>query len=84
MGLYGNLNAVLDPLEKEGGRPCTEVDSRFLRNFMENTGGVNLGFVGNRFTLTNKNSVGGSLIRERLYRVVSNLFAASTFLIRGC
>ncbi|XP_060973692.1 uncharacterized protein LOC133038980 [Cannabis sativa] len=67
--LLGDLNCIYSQEEKVGGRKVSYNDTRWLRNFMENTGSVDLQFIGNKFTWQN-NRFSGGLIRERLDRAI--------------
>ncbi|XP_060974235.1 uncharacterized protein LOC133039370 [Cannabis sativa] len=67
--LIGDLNCIGSQEEKVGGRKVTSVDTKWLRNFMGNTGGIDLQFIGNKFTWQN-NRFSGGLIRERLDRAL--------------
>ncbi|KAM6588709.1 uncharacterized protein LOC115718119 [Cannabis sativa] len=67
--ILGDLNCIYSQEEKSGGRLVSYADTQFLKNFMLNTGCVDLQFIGNKFTWQNKRFNGG-LIRERLDRAV--------------
>uniref|UniRef100_A0A803Q2M5 Reverse transcriptase n=1 Tax=Cannabis sativa TaxID=3483 RepID=A0A803Q2M5_CANSA len=67
--LLGDLNCIRGQEEKSGGRLVSPAETKWLNNFMLNTGGVDLRFLGNKFTWQNKRFNGG-LIRERLDRAV--------------
>ncbi|XP_060969851.1 uncharacterized protein LOC133037059 [Cannabis sativa] len=67
--VIGDLNVIAHPWEKSGGRRVTARDTCILTNFLQNTGGVDLGFHGWKFTWQNNRFVGG-LTRERLDRAV--------------
>ncbi|KAF4386306.1 hypothetical protein G4B88_003523 [Cannabis sativa] len=69
--MVGDLNALLDPEEKIGGRKITDKDTRHLRDFLRNSGGVDLGFKGCNFTWQN-NRFSGDLTRERLDRAIAS------------
>lgn len=68
--MIGDLNEVVDALEKFGGRPVWR-KSLYLQTFLNDTGGVYLGFRGRKFTWTNGQE-GLALIKERLDRAVVN------------
>ncbi|KAM6553278.1 hypothetical protein CsatB_014040 [Cannabis sativa] len=67
--ILGDLNCIGSKEEKVGGSKVTVTDLRWLRNFQDNTGCVDLRFIGNKFTWQNKRFHGG-LIRERLDRAL--------------
>ncbi|KAM6542522.1 hypothetical protein CsatB_006969 [Cannabis sativa] len=52
-----------------GGRAFAYRDGSILRNFLFDTGGVDLGFSGCKYTWQNKRS-SGQLVRERIDRVI--------------
>ncbi|CAL9004798.1 unnamed protein product [Prunus brigantina] len=63
----GDFNEILWSFEKSGGRDASVYQSRFLRQFMDNAGLIDLGFQGQKFTWRN-NRFDGGLIQERLDR----------------
>uniref|UniRef100_A0A803NJ15 Reverse transcriptase n=1 Tax=Cannabis sativa TaxID=3483 RepID=A0A803NJ15_CANSA len=67
--LMGDLNVILDESEKEGGRNFNRQESEFLRDFMLNSGGIDLGYDGGSKTWQNSRIV-NKRIRKRLDRVV--------------
>ncbi|KAM6558351.1 hypothetical protein CsatA_027590 [Cannabis sativa] len=67
--LIGDLNCISNQEEKSGGRRVTANDTKWLSNFMEASGGVDLQFIGNKYTWQN-NRFSGGLIRERLDRAI--------------
>uniref|UniRef100_A0A803P3Y4 Reverse transcriptase domain-containing protein n=1 Tax=Cannabis sativa TaxID=3483 RepID=A0A803P3Y4_CANSA len=67
--LVGDLNVLLLSEDKSGGRTFVPRDGSILRRFLFETGGVDLGFFGCKFTWKNKRQSGG-LIRERLDRAL--------------
>jgi hypothetical protein len=70
--VLGNFNVVLEDSEKEGGRCGGSSAPNFLKDLLFDIGAVDLGFVGNRFTWSNKRWGRGS-IRERLDRGIASL-----------
>uniref|UniRef100_A0A803Q8C8 CCHC-type domain-containing protein n=1 Tax=Cannabis sativa TaxID=3483 RepID=A0A803Q8C8_CANSA len=67
--LIGDLNCICNYEEKDGGRKVSSHDTKWLNSFLEETGGVDLHFIGNKFTWQN-NRFSGGLIRERLDRAI--------------
>uniref|UniRef100_A0A803P7K6 Reverse transcriptase domain-containing protein n=1 Tax=Cannabis sativa TaxID=3483 RepID=A0A803P7K6_CANSA len=67
--IIGDFNVIRCKEEKAGGRKFRAKDGELLQSFLDDTGGVDLGFCGNKFTWQNKRFNGG-LIRERIDRVV--------------
>ncbi|KAM6546692.1 hypothetical protein CsatB_027428 [Cannabis sativa] len=67
--LVGDLNCIRSQEEKLGGRKVSYADTKLLRNFMNNTGGIDVQFIGSKFTWQNKRFK-GDLIRERLDRAI--------------
>lgn len=66
-----DLNKVLDDSKKLGGRDL-RVKRLFLKDFLQNTGALDLGHLGCKFTQVN-NQDDKSLIRERLDRAVASV-----------
>lgn len=68
--LLGDLNEILDLSEKLGGKDIRG-QTLFLKRFLQETGTIDLGFVGHRFTWTRRvdNRI---IMKERLDRVVAN------------
>ena len=66
----GGFNNSMGHWEKWGGN-AGEQSKMYIRDFMHNTGAIDLGFNGNKFTWTNKRW-GKDCIRERLDRGVCN------------
>uniref|UniRef100_A0A803NVI6 Autophagy-related protein n=1 Tax=Cannabis sativa TaxID=3483 RepID=A0A803NVI6_CANSA len=67
--LIGDLNCIYSQEEKVGGRRVSDVDTKWLKSFMDTTGGIDLQFTGNKYTWQN-NRFSGGLIRERLDRAL--------------
>ncbi|KAF4365374.1 hypothetical protein F8388_012526 [Cannabis sativa] len=67
--VMGDLNSVLSPDDKSGGRPVSRSEGQGLREFMFNLGAVDLESGSVLFTWTNGKDL-DRLIRERLDRVV--------------
>ncbi|XP_060968321.1 uncharacterized protein LOC133035897 [Cannabis sativa] len=67
--LTGDLSCICSQEEKVEGRNVSFSDIKWLRDFMDNTGSVDLQFIGNKFTWQN-NRFSGGLIRERLDRAL--------------
>uniref|UniRef100_A0A803QPC0 Reverse transcriptase n=1 Tax=Cannabis sativa TaxID=3483 RepID=A0A803QPC0_CANSA len=67
--LIGDLNCICSQEEKVGGRKVSSADTKWLSSFMDRTGGIDLQFIGNKFTWQN-NRFSGGLIRERLDRAL--------------
>uniref|UniRef100_A0A803P656 Reverse transcriptase domain-containing protein n=1 Tax=Cannabis sativa TaxID=3483 RepID=A0A803P656_CANSA len=65
----GGLELFLIKRRKLRGRNVSFSDIKWLRDFMDNTGSVDLQFIGNKFTWQN-NRFSGGLIRERLDRAL--------------
>ncbi|XP_043694325.1 uncharacterized protein LOC122645036 [Telopea speciosissima] len=77
----GDFNAVLDPLEKVGGRAACSTSLEEFGNFVSDAGLVDGGFIGNSFTWSNNQS-GGNKVVAHLDRFLFNgqwaeLFAVS-------
>ncbi|XP_059450878.1 uncharacterized protein LOC132181647 [Corylus avellana] len=68
----GDFNFVLDQSENLGGRPVASSSHCPFRNFIDQHGMVDLGFVGNPFTWCN-NRTGFATIKERLDRGLASL-----------
>lgn len=66
--MAGDLNAILAPEEKHGGR---NFGSSSHNNFVQDSSVVDLGYNGNPFTWCNKRN-GRNKIKERLDRGLSN------------
>uniref|UniRef100_A0A803PRT5 CCHC-type domain-containing protein n=1 Tax=Cannabis sativa TaxID=3483 RepID=A0A803PRT5_CANSA len=66
-----DLNAIIDHTEKIGGREFDAREGEFLRNFLFNCGGVDLGSDGGVFTWQNLR-VAPKRIRKRLDRVIAD------------
>jgi hypothetical protein len=66
-----DFNVILSQSEKYGGRPfaCSSMDP--FRSFYDSFGMIDLGFVGNPFTWSNKRQ-NHNLIKERLDRGIAN------------
>lgn len=69
--LIGDFNEVLTASEKRGGKHLGTTSRKYLMNFIENSGCIDLGFVGNPFTWRNKRG-GLAHIRQRLDRALAN------------
>uniref|UniRef100_A0A803PI13 Reverse transcriptase zinc-binding domain-containing protein n=1 Tax=Cannabis sativa TaxID=3483 RepID=A0A803PI13_CANSA len=67
--VIGDLNVIVHPWEKSGGRRVTARDTWIFTNFLQNTGGVDLGFHGCKFTWQNNRFL-SALTRERLDRAM--------------
>ncbi|XP_030498125.1 uncharacterized protein LOC115713782 [Cannabis sativa] len=67
--LMGDLNVILAKEDKSGGRCFAYRDGSVLRNFLFSTGGVDLGFIGCKYTWQNKRGT-GRLVKERIDRVI--------------
>nr|XP_048317979.1 uncharacterized protein LOC125418477 [Ziziphus jujuba var. spinosa] len=65
----GNFNDITGQEEKSGGRKVSRKSHWFLRNFVFNVGGIDMGFCGSNYTWCNRRG-GIANIRERLDRVV--------------
>jgi hypothetical protein len=68
----GDFNFILDQSEKIGGRPVASSSHCPFRNFIDQLGLVDLGFVTNPFTWCN-NRQGLATIKERLDRGLASL-----------
>lgn len=68
----GDLNAILAPQEKQGGRRFRPSSSAGLATFMDASGAVDVGFVGLLFTWDNSRP-GLTHIKERLDRCIVNV-----------
>ena len=67
----GDFNYVDSNLDKRGGRYLGEASTRSFSNFVHATGAIDLGFIGSRFTWSNKRE-GLANIKERLDKAVCN------------
>jgi exonuclease III len=68
----GDFNVVIDGSEKEGGHVGSSSSPNFLKDLLFDLGAVDLGFVGNSFTWSNRRWGRGS-IRERLDRGIASV-----------
>ncbi|XP_060674875.1 uncharacterized protein LOC132804484 [Ziziphus jujuba] len=68
--ICGDRNEVVDVSEKQGGRGIWK-RRLFLKEFMENVGGIDLGFNGERYTWTN-GQTDQAAVKERLDRAIAN------------
>jgi hypothetical protein len=68
----GDFNYIRSLAEKKGGRPFVKSSRGELRQFLNQSNLIDLGFKENTFTWSNKR-VGRSNIKERLDRVVANV-----------
>uniref|UniRef100_A0A2N9H0H1 aminobutyraldehyde dehydrogenase n=1 Tax=Fagus sylvatica TaxID=28930 RepID=A0A2N9H0H1_FAGSY len=66
------FNVVIDDSEKEGGTAGSSSTPSFLKELLFYLAAVDLGFVGNKFTWTNRRW-GRHAIRERLDRGIANI-----------
>ncbi|GLT54477.1 hypothetical protein SLA2020_276710 [Shorea laevis] len=69
--VMGDLNAILSQADKVGGRVFVTTSSDPFFNFVHSNGLVDLGFVGNPYTWSNKRQ-GLANIKERLDRSFAN------------
>uniref|UniRef100_A0A803PE82 DUF4283 domain-containing protein n=1 Tax=Cannabis sativa TaxID=3483 RepID=A0A803PE82_CANSA len=69
--VIGDLNCILSSEEKQGGRKVDVNDTKYLYEFLDYTGGIDLRYKGCAFTWHNKRFSGG-LIRERLDRAIGS------------
>lgn len=67
----GDFNDLLNEDEKFGGREVSNQTHFFLKNFMEDLGGLDLGYHENTFTWSNSRG-GAASIKERIDRVVAS------------
>ena len=67
--MMGDLNEILQPEDKEGGRPVGETSSNAFADIVFDHGLLDLGFVGNPFTWSNRRPA-PSNVRERLERAL--------------
>lgn len=74
----GDFNEVLTQTKKQGGCPVSANKNFWLRFFLDEVQGVDIGFTGNLFTWCNKRG-GNTNIRERLDRVISSTDWRITF-----
>jgi hypothetical protein len=65
--LIGDLNSIYCNDEKRGGRMGSNCLSTWLKDFIDETGAIDLGFCGPKFTLSNRRE-GLANIKERLDR----------------
>lgn len=68
--VIGDLNEYVSTEEKWGGRNIWK-KKLYLKQFIDNVGGIDLGFVGKRFTWEN-NQEGLASIKERIDRTMAN------------
>ncbi|KAF3442021.1 hypothetical protein FNV43_RR15937 [Rhamnella rubrinervis] len=68
--IFGDLNEVTSEYEKWGGMSIWK-KTLYLKEFMQQTGGLDLGFHGCKYTWQNNNE-GAAFIRERLDRAVAS------------
>lgn len=68
--IIGDLNEVVSQEEKWGGRSVWR-KQLYLKEFINMVGGVDLGFIGNKYTWENKQE-GRMFIKERLDRAVAS------------
>lgn len=68
----GDLNAIVSPLENQGGRRFCPSSSAGLSTFLESSGAIDLGFVGSSFTWDN-GRLGFACIQERLDRCIVSI-----------
>nr|POF00550.1 putative ribonuclease h protein [Quercus suber] len=69
--VMGDFNCVNSNVDKRGGRYLGEASTRSFSNFVHGTGAIDLGFIGSRFTWSNKRE-GLANIKERLDKAVCN------------
>jgi hypothetical protein len=69
--IMGDLNAILSQADKKGGRTFVSSSTDPFFNFVHSNGLVDLGFVGNPYTWSNKR-LGLANIKERLDRSFAN------------
>ncbi|XP_030502458.2 uncharacterized protein LOC115717615 [Cannabis sativa] len=67
----GDLNAILSVDEKHGGQEYSSREGKLLQQFMVDTGGVDLGFIGPKFTWR-KSRGAQDAVRKRLDRAVAS------------
>uniref|UniRef100_A0A803P2H6 Reverse transcriptase n=1 Tax=Cannabis sativa TaxID=3483 RepID=A0A803P2H6_CANSA len=70
--VIGDLNAILNANEKQGGREFTAHEGAFLRNFVNDCGGIDLGCIGSAFTWYNARD-DRARVRKRLDRAIASL-----------
>ena len=68
--LFGDLNEIIDNLEKLRGKDIYE-KRLFLKEFIHQVRAMNLGFIGRKFTWFNSEET-NTLIIERLDRVIAS------------
>lgn len=68
--IIGDLNEITHAKEKFGGRSVWR-NKMNLRNFLQKSGGIDIGFCGSGFTWSNKQE-GMTLIKECLDRVIGS------------
>ena len=69
--IIGDLNSIFKKPEKRGGSSSGLSSSSSFLNFVSNTGAIDLGFNGPRFTWSNRRE-GWANVRERLDRGLCN------------
>lgn len=69
--LIGDFNEILSEHDKIGGKHIASSSKKHLQNFIEHSGCIDLGFVGNPYTWRNKR-MGLAHIRQRLDRALAN------------
>lgn len=68
--MFRDLNEIVDDSESLGGR-ALKGKQLFLKEFIQQTGALDLGFVGRRFTWLNKQT-GSTSIRRHLDKALSD------------
>lgn len=68
--VIGNLNEVVDESEKQGGKPVWK-KQLILKPFLNEIGGIDMGFLGSRFTWSNGCASLAS-IKEMIDRAVAD------------
>ena len=69
---FRDFNELIDESKKEGGKRGGSPIPSYLKNLLFDLRAVDLGFVGNRYTWSNKRW-GRDSIRERLDRGIANI-----------
>uniref|UniRef100_A0A803PBX2 CCHC-type domain-containing protein n=1 Tax=Cannabis sativa TaxID=3483 RepID=A0A803PBX2_CANSA len=69
--IIGDLNAILNANEKQGGREFTAHEGYFLGNFVNDCGGIDLGCIGSAFTWYNARDA-QARVRKRLDRAIAS------------